>query len=512
VKQLSGIDASFLYLETATELGHVSGLSVFRKPDIPGWRAYDTAHEQLRRQLPVLAPLRRRVVEVPFGLDHPFWIEDPDFDLDYHVREAAVPPPGRMDQVAAVVGRIISRPLDRAHPLWEVYVIEGLEGDRFGYLTKIHHAAIDGALGAELMGRLFDAEPDPPRIELDDPWQPEPVPSTGDILLATWAGVLRKPGKLARLQVRSLQAFGELTRNRGLTGLAEAARALPNPRAMLTRRRPSAEQDVPPHLPEGTAPPTPFNAALTPHRRIGLRSIPLDDVKAVKNGLGATVNDVVLAMCAGGLRRYLKDHHALPENPLVAMIPVSIRTGNEDDPWTNRVSGVFVPLPTDESDPAERVARVHETMVRAKERHGLLPAETLLEYSQFAPPALSIRAVRVATRLRLADRLNPPFNLVVSNVPGPRASLYLGGAELEHYYPISTIVEGQGLNITVQSYRDVLDLGLVACATLVPDVDHLTDLVVRELDLLAKAAGVARPHTARRNGERTGKRRANARH
>jgi WS/DGAT/MGAT family acyltransferase len=512
VKQLSGIDASFLYLETATELGHVSGLSVFRKPDIPGWRAYETARDQLQRQLPLLAPLRRRVMEVPFQLDHPFWIDDPDFDLDYHVREAAVPPPGTMAQVAAVVGRIISRPLDRAHPLWEVYVIEGLEGNRFGYLTKIHHAAIDGALGAELMGRLFDAEPDPPRVELDDPFRPEPVPSAADLLWATWAGVLRKPGKLARLEVRSLRALGELTRNEGLTGLAEAVRALPDPRAMLTRRRRPPEQDEPPHLPDGTAPPTPFNAALTPHRRIALRSISLDDVKAVKNGLGATVNDVVLALCAGGLRRYLTEHEALPENPLVAMIPVSIRTGLEDDPWTNRVSGVFVPLPTDEADPGERVALVHETMVRAKERHGMLPAETLLEYSQFAPPALSIRAVRVAHRLRLADRLNPPFNLVVSNVPGPRTSLFLGGAELEHYYPISTIVEGQGLNITVQSYRDVLDIGLVACASLVPDVDRLADLMIGELQPLAKAAGVTRPRAARPHRERAGRARAAARH
>ena len=384
----------------------------------------------------------------------------------------------------------MGRPLDRSHPLWEAYVIEGLPDSQFALLTKIHHATVDGAAGAEFMAILFaDAGADDAET-MPDTWEPEAVPSAPDIMRRALTDVLRKPGKLARLQVRSVIAVGELTRNRGLVGLAEASRSLPNPVGMVRRRAP-IEPDVPPTVPSGTAPPTPFNRAITPHRRVAIRTAPLATVKDIKNALGATVNDVVLAVCSGALRSYLEEHRALPSNPLVAMIPVSIRTGDEEDRWTNRVSAIFAPIPTDQSDPIARVGAVHEAMDVAKERFTLLPADVLTEYSQFAPPALATRAIRMASRLKVGDRLNPPFNLVVSNVPGPRQPLFLAGARLEHYYPVSTIIEGQGLNITVQSYVDALDFGLVACRELVPDLDVLADLLLAELDLLATEAGVA---------------------
>ena len=493
MKQLTGIDASFLYLETSSSFGHVSGLTVFERPDAEGWSAYEALRAQIEHRLPLLEPLRRRVVEVPFELDHPYWIRDPDFDLDYHVRETAVPPPGDDEQLANLVARIVGRPLDRSHPLWEAYVIEGLTDDRFAILTKIHHATVDGASGAEFMSIMFDATPDED-LEIDDElagvidrWVPEPVPSAPEVMRQALSDVLRKPGKLARLQVRSLRAVGELTRNQGLVGLAEVVRSFPNPRAMIGSRTP-IETDVPPTVPEGTAPPTPFNGAITPHRRVAIRSAPLADVKRIKNALGATVNDVVMAVVSGALRAYLEGHDALPTNPLVAMIPVSIRTGEEEDRWTNRVSAIFAPIPTDQADPIARVGAVHEAMDVAKERFTLLPADVLTEYSQFAPPALATRAIRLATRLKVGDRLNPPFNLVISNVPGPREPLYLSGATVVHYYPVSTIVEGQGLNVTVQSYCDVLDFGLVSCRELVPDLDHLADLMLAELHTLLELA------------------------
>ncbi len=493
MKQLTGIDASFLYMETSASFGHVSGLSIFERPDVEGWSAYEALRDQIEHRLPLLEPLRRRVVEVPFELDHPYWIRDPEFDLDYHLRETAIPPPGDDSQLANLVARIVGRPLDRSHPLWEAYVIEGLADDRFAILTKIHHATVDGASGAEFMAIMFDDDPDDD-LEIDDElaavmdlWKPEPVPSAPEVMRQALTDVLRKPGKLARLQVRSLRAIGELTRNRGLVGFAEVARSFPNPRAMLGSRTP-IEVDAPPTVPDGTAPPTPFNGAITPHRRVAIRTAPLDDVKQIKNALGATVNDVVMAVVSGALRRYLEDHEALPTNPLVAMIPVSIRTGEEEDRWTNRVSAIFAPIPTDQPDPVARVGAVHEAMDVAKDRFTLLPADVLTEYSQFAPPALATRAIRLATRLKVGDRLNPPFNLVISNVPGPRQPLYLAGARVLHYYPLSTIVEGQGLNVTVQSYCDMLDFGLVSCRELVPDLDHLADLMLDELRTLAKAA------------------------
>jgi WS/DGAT/MGAT family acyltransferase len=198
-----------------------------------------------------------------------------------------------------------------------------------------------------------------------------------------------------------------------------------------------------------------------------------------------------MAVCAGGLRAYLEERGELPGEPLVAMVPVSIRTGEEAEKWTNRVSGLLSMLPTNEPEPLERLRLVHEAMVAGKGVFDAIPAETLTDFAQFPSPALFTRATRMATRLRLSERLNPPINLVISNVPGPRTPLYAAGAKLLHYYPVSTVVDGQGLNITVQSYLDVLDFGLVACRQLVPDLDRLADLLVAEIDVLAEQTGVA---------------------
>jgi WS/DGAT/MGAT family acyltransferase len=495
MKQLSGVDASFLYMESGGRTyGHVSGVGVFVRPDDPDWSPYDVVFDKLASRLSELEPLRRRLVEVPLQLDHPFWVEDPDFDLEFHVRDAGLPPPGTDDKLAQLTARLIARALDRAHPLWEVYVIEGLGGNRFAILTKLHHATIDGAAGAELMKLVYDPEPrdtDNGVAEVAEPGKPPAgrVPSPAEVLAWALRGMVRKPDKFVRLQVRALRALGELTRNQGLTGMADLARTIPNPIGAWVVARRARGRDGPPSPPETAAPPTPFNGAITPHRRVALRSVPLGDIKAIKQTAGTTVNDVVMAVCAGALRQYLLDKGALPSRPLVAMVPVSTRTGAESDPWTNRVSAMFPVLPTASSDPLDRLRQMQQTMNDAKIRFSLVPAHVLTEYAEFAPPALSIRAARVATQLRLADRVNPPFNLVISNVPGPRNPLYLGTARMLNYYPVSTIVEGQGLNITVQSYRDTLDFGLVSCRELVPDLDRLADLLVDEVAVLAKAVG-----------------------
>ena len=263
----------------------------------------------------------------------------------------------------------------------------------------------------------------------------------------------------------------------------------------LGRKRPE-EPDHPAALPSVRPPRTPFNGPITPHRKLAIRSTPLSDIKAIKSQLGATVNDVVLAVCAGGLRTWLERHDALPEDSLVALIPVSIRTGEETDRWTNRLSMLSAVLPTDEPDPIERVRRVHDSMASSKEIFQALPAERLTDFAEFPPPAVFARAMRLSARLRLGSRLTPG-NLVISNVPGPREPLYAAGARLEHYYPVSTIIEGQGLNITVQSYLDRLDWGLVSCAELVPDIDALLDDIIAAIDTLGKAAGAAQPRQRR---------------
>jgi WS/DGAT/MGAT family acyltransferase len=249
------------------------------------------------------------------------------------------------------------------------------------------------------------------------------------------------------------------------------------------------DPDVPPsRLPTSRAPRTPFNRSITAHRRCAFRSSSLDQVKRIKTALGATVNDVVMAACAGGLRRYLEAHDALPDTPLVAMVPVSIRTGEEVERWTNRVSGLVANLPTDAADPLARLQAVHDAMGDAKEAFGALPAEALTEFAQFSPPAVFTRAMRMSTRFRLGDRLNPTVNLVVSNVPGPRQALYAAGARLEHYYPVSIVIDGQGLNITVQSYEDKLDWGLISCRDLVPDLSTLLDYIIEDLDGMERLA------------------------
>ena len=494
MKQLTGLDATFLYMETSTTFGHVSGLFIYERPS-EDYDAFQAVKDTYSAHLDMFEPLRRRLVEVPFGLDRPYWIEDPNFDLDYHIREIALPAPGNDEQLAEQVARIIARPCDRSRPLWEVYVIEGLASGDFALLSKIHHATVDGAAGAIMTTMLLDPAPDTPLREPGPIPEPEPLPSSRDMLGKGLASLARRPDRTIRLQLRLVQQLAAATRQEGLANVAGAARRFMS----APRTRPRDDRDSAPEAPDSMAPRTPFNASISPHRKVAFRSVPLAQIKDIKSALGATVNDVVMAACAGALRRYLERTGDLPDQPLVGMVPVSIRTGEETDVWTNRVSGLFCPLPTNLADPAERVQNVHEWMAEAKQQWDLLPADMMVELADMAPPALATRAARVATSLRIGDRVNMPINLVISNVPGPREPLYLRGAKVKHYVPVSTIAEGQGLNITVQSYLDVLDFGIVADRDLVPDVWDLVDFCVDEVNVLAELAGVetteARPLT-----------------
>ncbi len=521
MKQLSGVDANFLYMETESSFGHVSGLSIYERPD-DDYEPFTAWRTQLERRLHLLEPLTRRLRNVPFNLDHPYWVEDPAFELDYHVRSTAVPPPGSDREVADLVARVIARPLDRTRPLWESYVIEGLSDNRFAVLTKIHHAAVDGALGAELLSMMLDVDPEGDEIDPPaEPRHPEPLPSDAQMLVAASANLARKPGRLLLLTARTARTMGQATRNPVLAAAGNQLRdQLRGPLGAVLnrgRQRPAERDQLPDDAPlPASAPPTPFNRSITAHRSFAYRSVSLEAIKTIKSELGATVNDVVMAVCAGALRTYLGDRDVLPDRPLVAMVPVSIRTGEEADRWTNRVSGIFAGLPTDEPDPLERVRKVHQSMQQAKGLHDALPAEALTQFADFPPPAVFSRASRLATRFHTGNRFGSPVNLVISNVPGSRHPLYAAGARLLHYVPVSTIVEGQGLNITVQSYLDSLDFGLVGCADLIPDIWDLMDAIVDEVDQLATAAGLTpsattagAPPTAAR--KRTGKKQATSR-
>ncbi|MEM8903767.1 MAG: wax ester/triacylglycerol synthase family O-acyltransferase [Actinomycetota bacterium] len=499
MQQLTGIDSGFLSMETRHQFGHVSSVTVFDPGESGGGAGFDATRQLILDRLHLLDPFRRRLVEVPFGLDHPYWIEDPDFDVDYHVRHIAVPAPGEREQVGELVARLIARPLDRTRPLWEYYVIEGLAGGRIAHLNKIHHATIDGASGALMLARLLDLDPDEPRHEPGDLPAPEQEPSATELLARTAASLVGQPRKAIGLQVRALRAIADTTRTQGPAGLADLiARGLPGPLGEpLRRQRTRALQEreqrdgiVAPVLPAINAPTTPWNQPISTHRRFAYDTLSLPEAKAIKNALGVTLNDVVMAITAGALRSYLAKHDALPTEPLVTMIPVSVRTGDESSTYSNRVSAMFAPLGTDIEDPIERIHSIHEATKGAKETHDAVPADLLQDVSQLAPPALSTLANRLVIRSGLSERVTP-VNLIISNVPGPREPLYSSGARLEHFYPVSTIVDGQGLNVTVQSYLDNLDFGLVADRELVPDLWWMMDLFREELDVLRHASGTA---------------------
>jgi WS/DGAT/MGAT family acyltransferase len=482
VRQLSGIDVSFLNMETPTTFGHVASLNIYDPSTAPGGAGVDVTKKIILERMDQLGPLRRRLREVPFGLDLPYWIEDRDFDIDFHVRHHAVPPPGTPVQVAESVSRIISRPLDRSRPLWELYVIEGLEGGRIAQLTKVHHATIDGASGALMLAVLLDTDPDSRPSDEPAAWEGEPSPTDNELLWITAAEYLRRPEKFLRQNLRMTRDLAEASGNGGLRALLDlVAQPLPGSLGSVLRERLrggyGTEVDNPPPLPPTHAPKTIFNRPITAHRRLAYTTIPLEDAKRVRREYGCTFNDVVMALCSGTLRRYLLSHDALPEESLIAMVPVSIRGGNEADTYQNRVSLLLASLATNEPDPVKRLRLVQQSMTAAKENFAAIPAEALQDFTQFAPPAIAARAMRLYSRLRIADRMNPPFNLVISNVPGPPHPLYSAGAVLEHFYPVSTIIDGQGLNMTVQSYNGNLDFGFVACRELVPDLWRFTDLI-----------------------------------
>jgi WS/DGAT/MGAT family acyltransferase len=483
MQQLSGLDNTFLTMEAGGQLGHVGSLCMYDVSQLQG-SLYDAIERTLKERMHLLPPYRRRLAEVPLNLDHPYWIEDPDFDLDFHLRHIAVPPPGDDEQLATLVARIHGRALDRNRPLWEMYVIEGLASGQVALYTKIHHCTIDGVSGAEMMQVLLDRVPEgAPVAPPKKPWVPDRIPSGGEMLARGLGGLVRTPDRVVRQAIRTVRAVTDS--NEALRSVASTLGLDRVPvAARLLRRGDQVDAD---EIPQTPAPRTPFNRSITPHRRFAFFSQPLGDVKKVKTAAGTTLNDVVMAISAGALRRYLEEKKALPKDPLMAMVPVSVRSAEEKQAYTNRVGSILSTLATDVEDPLERLQRIHEGMANAKRANEAVPANLLQDWTQVTTPALVAQAARIIARTKVFDRMNPPFNVVISNVPGPRESLYCAGAVLETFYPVSAVADGQGLNITVQSYRDHLDWGLIACRELVPDVWRFKALFNESLEELVKA-------------------------
>ncbi|HUI04759.1 MAG TPA: wax ester/triacylglycerol synthase family O-acyltransferase [Acidimicrobiales bacterium] len=466
MEQLSGLDAAFLYLETPSLHMHVSMAALFDPTTVPGGYSFEKLRDLVSSRLALAPIFRRRLVEVPFRLGHPYWVDDPSFDIDYHIRRCAVPAPGGIDELAQFVGDVCSRQLDRTKPLWEMYIVEGLRGGRVAMVTKIHHCTIDGVSGSELLAQLFDLEPAPGASGS------EPAPATGEGQLPSELQLVARS-----LLTRAIRPFG-ITKLAWRTG-----------KALMDVRRVRAQGTGRAALPL-TAPRTSLNAAITPHRKVAFSSIALDDAKRVKRACGTTVNDVVLAVCTGALRRYLRDRHELPDGPLVATVPVSVAPTLGNRRGANKVSAMFVALPCQIDDPLERLRAIREGTKGAKEEHNALGANVLLDWVEHATPNVFSAAARAYTRLKLADRHRPIHSLVISNVPGPDFPLYLAGAELVAGFPLGPVMDGAALNITVMSYRTVLNWGLMACAETVPQVAELARLVPEALEELLAAAGL----------------------
>ncbi|HET7385465.1 MAG TPA: wax ester/triacylglycerol synthase family O-acyltransferase [Nocardioidaceae bacterium] len=482
MRQLTSLDAQFLHVESPTTVGHVGSLILLDPTTAPGGRwNLETMRAVFETRLHLAAPLRQRLVELPLGLGRPYWVDDPHFDLEFHLRELALPAPGDRQQLGEQVARIHARQLDRTRPLWEAYVITGLADGLVAFYSKIHHAAIDGVSGAEILEAIMDVAVEPREVTPeDDPFVPRPLPSMADLLLRGLEGIGRHPLEMVKTVPRSLSYIDQLP---GAANIPGAHLVSETASLMRTALGQDGAADL--RVRDLRAPRTPLNGPITAHRRFSFGSLPLTDVKAVKNHFSLTVNDVVMTLTAGALRRWLLDHDALPEKPLVVAVPVSVRTEDQKGANGNEISVMLAELPTHIADPEERVHFMRDSMADAKRHFEAVPASLLQDLSALIPTALSGLAARAL--FKLATVPGVLFNLFVSNVPGPQLPLYVGGARVLGVYPVSAVTDMTGaLNITLFSYDGNLDFGLIACREMVPDVWNLIDYLKEAMgELLA---------------------------
>ncbi|OBJ64642.1 WS/DGAT/MGAT family O-acyltransferase [Mycobacterium asiaticum] len=486
MRQLTSLDTQFLAMENDRVQGHVSVLGIYDAHTDSG-RPLDAAlvRELISRRLHLLPTFRWRLAQVPLSLDYPYWVDDGTFDIEYHVRELALPAPGSDRQLAEQVARIIGRQLDRARPLWEVYVIGGLDDCRVAVLTKMHHAAVDGVSGAEVMSILLDdttgREPDPaPRVVA------EPFPSDVEMLCRGLIGLMRQPLRIMNAGPTALPHLDDVPTIRHLPGVKLVART----GRAIKRVLPATSSALTAPGSAINAPRTRFQARVSPHRRVAFGSMSLHEVKTIKNTFGCTVNDVVIAICTSGLRSWLDERGELPAEPLAGFVPMSVRTPEQKGTFGNRVSVMLTELPTDEPDPVQRLARISDAMRAAKERQRALPASLLQDANHFIPPALLAQAARATSRLAGMRGLNQPANVMISNVPGPSTPLYLGGARQHAQVPVSGVLDGIGINITVMSYQDSLEFGIVVDRELVDDPWTILDALRAGLAEIAERASL----------------------
>jgi WS/DGAT/MGAT family acyltransferase len=459
MRQLTALDAQFLNVETTTTTANVAGLAILDSAD--GAVSRSALAELLLERVHLSPALSRRVAEVPLGLDHPYWADDPAFDIGNHLFELTLPVPGDDWQLAEAVAGIHARRLDRRHPLWEMHLINGLPGGRVAVYMKVHHAVIDGVSAAETLATILDLTPDGRCLSKSEP-EPQPQAQPGLIGMLAGAAVrgATHPVRAVRSVVRAAGDLDAIPVAAGLPGAKLIARA-----ARLVARDPQQRPD----LPSLAVPRTPFNGPISARRHLSFGSVSLKDVKKVAAAHGMSVNDVVMTLCTSALRSWLSERDALPEEPLIVAVPVAVRRARAKDLPGNQISAMVTPVPTNLPDPGERLRAVGAAMSQAKRRFAMAPATWLSELCSLLPaPVTSLATPAI---FRLAGMACPPINLIISNVPGPQFPLYLCGGRVLSYYPMSVLTDlSGGLNITCFSYDGMLDFGIVACPERVDEV------------------------------------------
>ncbi len=456
--RLTGLDSSFLHMERDASHMHVAACLVLRGSAPP----YEDVVDGLASRLHLVPRYRQRLAFVPLEQGRPVWVDDPHFNVAYHIRHTALPRPGGETELKRLCGRVFSQSLDRSRPLWELWLVEGLADDRFAILSKTHHALVDGVSGVDLISVLFDTSSDPmPVAPPEHPWVARPVPSGTQLLAEALIERATVPAEIARGVRHALRGPRSLAGRIGgtLVGLGATTRAGLRP-----------------------APSSPFNVRIGPHRRFTWVHGDLAEFKAVKNALGGTVNDVVLTAVAGALGRYMRLHGELTDDVVLrAMVPVSIRADAERGALGNQVSAMWAPLPVGITDPVARLQEMSEAMKQVKESGQAVGAQALTALSGFAPPTIMAQAARLQARQRL-------FNLVVTNVPGPQIPLYLLGRELDAMYPMVPLAENTALGIAIMSYHGQLNFGLVSDYDALADLETLADELTSSIAELVAAA------------------------
>ena len=474
MEQLSAQDASFVYMETPHTPMHIGSVGIYDPSTAPGgFVRFKDVLKFIESRLQGARSFRQRLVRVPFDVDHPYWIEDPEFDIEFHVRHIALPKPGDWRQLCIQVARLHSRPMDLTKPLWEFTIVEGLDNipglppGCFALVSKVHHAAIDGMSGVEMSAAVHDLDASMTAPEKPDAWKPEHMPNVADLLTRSYFNNLLQPMRIAETIGRSLPGMAKLAVQAGKGDVS------------LKNTRP--------------APKTRFNGKVSAHRVWDAVPFKLAEVRAIKDSVAdATVNDVILTVVGGALRTYLKDKGELPKETLTAMAPISVRQEGEKAALGNLVSAMVVGLGTQIEDPLERLRFVHDDAVNSKAMTNAVGAKTLADYSKLIPSGLAGLGARLYTRVGAANMHAPAFNCVVTNVPGSRVPLYFCGARMVSMYGTAPVFDSMGLINPVYSYGDTIAVSFTADRDMLPDPDAYADALRSSFAALKEAAARGR--------------------